>query len=273
MEDFITITEEILRRERERDDDFYTRERERKLRKFQNKEDTSPGGRTKQPTYRITSAKFNRKILNYSPREMKPRAAFGGRDAGSKDITAYDDIDENFKEAQAILQYITNETNECCTIGERLGSNAIGDSIGSSTGVALHNNRASIASEFTGMFSRTSSPSFDLNDDNLENDSVLFDFDCSNVSDEKCVIDNVQENAHDGIEMSDLATNVDIVDVEINQFGEEEQQVIECFEAPTNELDCMNEGELHRRDSLISIEGGCKDNMTPESMNCRSNSW
>lgn len=208
MEDFITITEDIIRREHERDRDFYSRERKRKFDiQLRNMGHRSPDGRSiraqvKQPTYKINASKFNRKIMNYSPRADKPRTPM--EKAMATDSIAIDEISSNLDEAHAIIEYIRSESE-------------------------VSDQRTSYASDVTGILSRTSSASFDLDENDIDNSSLLFDFDCSNLSDEKIVIEDAPSmETDDGIEMTKLRSNDDIVGVELNTFDDKEADTIEC---------------------------------------------
>lgn len=257
MEDFITVTEDIIRKERARDIEFYLRENKRKLNhKLQNKENKIPGNvmnvtaiiddarlmnnksqtDSKPATYKINASKFNRKILNFSPREGRGLRSCR---VSAKDAINMDDITtRHFKdETEAIIHYITNDG-----AGVDCGDNKTNANC----------KRMSVASDLTGMLTRTSSTSFDLNEDDLDTRNTLFDFDCSHASDDKYVIENIPlatattVETKDGIEMTKLTLKGDIVEVEVNHFDEDnrcasdavdvENQIFESFETATHEL-------------------------------------
>lgn len=228
MEDYVTVTEDFLRRDRERDNDFYEREHRRKdfgqQQLQQNKENNSPVGGwssakelNKQPTYKINTSKFNRKILNYSPRDGRGRSVSGRSNARETALAA--DGSSPLDEAQAIIEYITHETNGAMK-------------------------RMSAASNMTGLLSHASSASFDLDDEDIHNGSTFFDFDCSNMSDDKGpdgeIITRMIES-DDGIEMTKLTLKGDIVEVEVNHFGDEEEQLYECCDGPIDQFGYENE--------------------------------
>lgn len=239
MEDFITITEDIIRREHERDRDFYSRERKRKfdigLRNMSNK---SPDGRSiraqvKQPTYRINSSKFNRKIMNYSPRTDKPRTPIGR--SNIHDSNTIDEISSNMDEANAIIEYIRSESE-------------------------VSDQRTSYASDVTGILSRTSSVSFDLDENDIDKSSLLFDFDCSNLSDDKIVIEDVPSmETDDGIEMNKLKSTDDVIEVELNVLNEKYvDDTIECAsDGPVDELSYRDESNAENNG--IGVENQVDD--------------
>lgn len=250
MEDFITMTEDILRRERERDYTFYMRERKRRAKASSvHKVNRSPSiGRNKQPTFRITSARFNRKILSYSPRDGRARMAFSGRGSvNTEDDFSVDDDDEsdtNFETAQDMMQYITNGVNE----DSRLGAN-------------------STAADYTDMFSGTSTPSFTLTDRHPVHNGAFFNFDCSITSDDKYVIDDLPmtHNLYEehGIEMKDLTMYSDIENDGISRAMNE--STIEQYTAADAEMFDVDEGALQRVESSIRMDSDCQDRMPGKS--------
>lgn len=270
MEDFITVTEDIIRRERQRDLDFYHREMKRKINhQLQNKENKSPSNvfnvtaiindtrfinsksqtTNKPATYKINASKFNRKIMNFSPRDSRGLRSCR---VSAKDAIIMDDITtRHFKdETDAIIQYITSDGADVDGGNDKTNANS---------------KRMSMASDLTGMLTRTSSTSFDLDEDELETRNTLFDFDCSRASDDKYVIDNfplasaTPIETKNGIEMTKLTLKGDMVEVEVNQFNDDkkgardtvdvENQMISCFESATHELqyiDDSNDGNVNK---------------------------
>lgn len=117
LEDFITVTEDILRKERERDQEFYARERQRKMETMlknspdlmrlrqNNKENKSPIANRrhslKHTTYRVNNVK-TRKTKSGSPRSYKSRLYFRNGRVGCVDSV------ENASNVQGMHEVVKN---------------------------------------------------------------------------------------------------------------------------------------------------------------------
>lgn len=117
IEDFLTVTEDILKREKERDKEFYARERQRKqeltknppdvikVRRY-NKENKSPHYNRrfslKSATFKIHSAATSRRIKSGSPRAYRSRLYFRNGRIGCVDA------DENSSNIQSTHELVKN---------------------------------------------------------------------------------------------------------------------------------------------------------------------
>lgn len=123
IEDFITVTEDIIKREKERDKEFYARERQRRFEEIQkyrdgtcdrsNKENKSPLAMQrkyslKSPIYKINSAK-QRKSKSGSPNQAKrSRLYFKNGRIGCMDS---DDCSANIQSTHQIVKEIIQSEN------------------------------------------------------------------------------------------------------------------------------------------------------------------
>lgn len=123
IEDFITVTEDILKREKERDKEFYARERQRRFEEIQkyrdgpcdrsNKENKSPSAMQrkyslKSPIYKINSAKY-RKSKSGSPNKAKrSRLYFKNGRIGCMDS---DDFSANIQSTHQLVKEIIQSEN------------------------------------------------------------------------------------------------------------------------------------------------------------------
>lgn len=119
IEDFITVTEDIIKREKERDKEFYARERQRKFEDVQkyrdggNKENKSPlpmqrKYSLKSPIFKINSAK-HRKSKSGSPNKVKrSRLYFKNGRIGCMDS---DDFTANIQSTHQIVKDIIQSEN------------------------------------------------------------------------------------------------------------------------------------------------------------------
>lgn len=118
IEDFLTVTEDILKREKERDKEFYARERQRrqeltknppdviKVRRY-NKENKSPHYNRRfslksVTTFKINSAATTRRIKSGSPRAYRSRLYFRNGRIGCVDA------DENSSNIQSTHELVKN---------------------------------------------------------------------------------------------------------------------------------------------------------------------
>lgn len=123
IEDFLTVTEDIMKREKERDKEFYARERQRKIEDMQNhrdgasdrsnKENKSPlvmqrKYSLKSPSYKINSAK-HRKSKSGSPNKARrSRLYFKNGRIGCMDS---DDYTANIQSTHQIVKDIIQSEN------------------------------------------------------------------------------------------------------------------------------------------------------------------
>lgn len=125
IEDFITVTEDIIKREKERDKELYARERQRRCEEIQkyretpcdrnNKENKSPSASMhrkyslKSPIYKINTAKF-RKTKSGSPNKIKrSRLYFKNGRIGCMDS---DDFSANIQSTHQIVKDIIQSEND-----------------------------------------------------------------------------------------------------------------------------------------------------------------
>lgn len=124
IEDFITVTEDILKREKERDKEFYARERQRRFDEIQkyrdgtcdksNKENKSPLAMAmqrkyslKSPIYKINTAKY-RKSKSGSPKAKRSRLYFKNGRIGCIDA---EDFSANIQSTHQIVKEIIQSEN------------------------------------------------------------------------------------------------------------------------------------------------------------------
>lgn len=124
IEDFITVTEDIIKREKERDKEFYARERQRRFEEIQkyrdgicdrsNKENKSPSGSQrkyslKSPIYKINTAKY-RRTKSGSPSKIKrSRLYFKNGRIGCMDA---EDFSANIQSTHQIVKEIIQSEND-----------------------------------------------------------------------------------------------------------------------------------------------------------------
>lgn len=123
IEDFITVTEDIIKREKERDKEFYARERQRRFEEIQrrrngecdsrsNKENKSPLAMQrkyslKSPIYKINTAKY-RKSKSGSPNNKRSRLYFKNGRIGCMDS---DDFSANIQSTHQLVKDIIQSEN------------------------------------------------------------------------------------------------------------------------------------------------------------------
>lgn len=124
IEDFITVTEDIIKREKERDKEFYARERQRRFEEIQkyrdgicdrsNKENKSPLAiqrkySLKSPIYKINTAKY-RKSKSGSPNKVKrSRLYFKNGRIGCMDS---EDFSANIQSTHQLVKDIIQSEND-----------------------------------------------------------------------------------------------------------------------------------------------------------------
>ncbi|XP_058838343.1 cyclic nucleotide-gated cation channel beta-3 [Topomyia yanbarensis] len=122
LEDFISVTEEILRREREYDEQLYQRERQRKafektMQQIKNKcsptkicfgrTDNSNSSRVKSPTFKVNITQ-QRRIKSFSPKGYKSKLYFRNGKIGCLDA---EQAVSNLKSTHELVKRIINDEN------------------------------------------------------------------------------------------------------------------------------------------------------------------